>query len=802
MNKLTFDDFKKEVLTDYYTVVLSRKLSLHGRKEVLNGRAKFGILGDGKEVAQVALAKVFKKGDWRSGYYRDQTWMLAKGMITPKEIFAQLYGDTDLKNNRTHGGRLMNNHFGSRNIDAKGNWLNQTKMHNSATDISPTAGQMPRSVGLAYASKLYRENEKLHHLTQYSNKGNEVTFVSIGDASTSEGHFWETLNAGGVLQIPMAISVWDDGWGISVPKELQTTKASISEATKGFEQTAEKSGYRIYKEKGWNYPGLCKMYQEGIALCREQHCPVLFHVEEMVQPQGHSTSGSHERYKTEERLAWEQTHDPIIKMREWILEKGIADEEKLVEIENNAEEEVKAAKKEALADAYDSIIAEREELLKIANSLPESHLSLSSTKKVLDKLKAKRYPTRSDVLRATHVLSRYFSPRNEQENETKILLVKLLKRLQKENKQRFDTFLYSQSSKNPMLVAYEAPQYNDTQETLPGREILRENFHALFSKYPELVTFGEDTGKIGGVNQSLQGLQEEFGALRVTDTGIREATIIGQGIGLAMRGLRPIAEIQYFDYLMYGLQTISDDLASLHYRTVGGQAAPLIIRTRGHRLEGVWHSGSFLSMVINSIRGVYVCVPRNMTKAAGFYNTLLKGDNPALVIEPLNAYRQHEPAPQNVGEYTTPLGIPEIITEGDDITIITYGACVAVAKKAVEQLRDFDVYAELIDVQSLLPFDTNHLIVESIKKTGKVLFVDEDVPGGTTAYMMQKVLEEQGATRYLKTPAKTLTAKAHRPAYGNDGDFFSKPNDVHVFDAVYKVMNAFDAELYPDLYIE
>lgn len=796
-DRLSFEDFKNEVIADYRLAVLSRNLSLHGRREVLNGRAKFGIFGDGKEVAQIALAKSFQKGDWRSGYYRDQTMLLAVGLLTPKEFFAQLYGDTNLEHNRTHGGRLMNNHFGSRNLDAEGNPISHMQQYNSATDISPTAGQMPRSLGLAYASKLYRNNKALHDKTLYSHQGNEVTFVTIGDASTSEGHFWEVLNAAGVLQVPIAVSVWDDGWGISVPKELQTIKQSISEALQGFEKKDDKPGFHIYKAKGWDYAELCKVYAEGIRKCREEHVPVLFHIEEMTQPQGHSTSGSHERYKTKERLEWEEEFDPIKKLKNWILEKSIANQEQLENLEKEVEEEVKAAKNEAFEETYSPILAAKECFL---NFFAQIENPLPIITEIAAKMRNKKVVSRGEIITALNTSIRYFVPATASQNDLRKEMMDYLKIQSQEAEQYYNTHLYSESKRNPVNFPTVPKQYQEDGKTKPGREILRDNFDKLFEKYPELVTFGEDTGKIGGVNQSLQGLQEKYGNLRLTDAGIREATIIGQGIGLALRGLRPIAEIQYFDYLMYGLQTISDDLASLFYRTVGGQAAPLIIRTRGHRLEGVWHSGSFLSMVINSIRGIYVCVPRNMTQAAGFYNTLLQGDNPALVIEPLNAYRKHEAEPINLGEFMTPLGIPEVLEEGEDITIVTYGSCVAVAQEAVKQLYDFDISAELIDVQTLLPFDTHGIIKASIKKTGKVLFLDEDVPYGTTAYMMSKVLEEQDGAQYLKTAAKLLSAKAHRPAYGNDGDFFSKPNLIHVFDAAYEVMHNYNPELYPKLY--
>lgn len=705
--------------------------------------------------------------------------------------------DTKLENNPAHGGRLMNNHFGSRNLDAEGNPTDHMAQRNSATDISPTAGQMPRSLGLSYASKLYRNNKELHKFNLYSNKGNEVTFATIGDASTSEGHFWETLNAAGVLQVPLAVSVWDNGWGISVPKDKQTVKSSISDALRGFEKTKDKDGFLIYTAKGWDYPELCKIYAEGVKRCREEHIPVLFHIDEMTQPQGHSTSGSHERYKDAERLQFEKDFDPIERMKAWMIEKNIATAEQLEEVEKEAEQEVKLAKKEAYAEMIAPIEKAKSTFLNLYKRWKNPQ---SQIQELVTKFEQKKPVSRGDVITVLSRTVRYFFPQNEEEKALRQEMLDYLKHLNNRAKKIYNSHLYSESKRSPLNLPTVEKKYSDNTKTKPGSEILRENFDILFGKYPELVTFGEDTGKIGGVNQSLKGLQEKYGELRISDTGIREATIIGQGIGLAMRGLRPIAEIQYFDYLMYGLQTVSDDLATLFYRTVGGQSAPLIIRTRGHRLEGVWHSGSFLSMVVNSIRGVYVCVPRNMTQAAGFYNTLLQGDNPALVIEPLNGYRKHEPVPDNIGEFNTPIGIPEILEEGEDLTIVTYGACVAVAQEAIKHLYDFDISVELIDVQTLLPFDTHSIIKKSIKKTGKVLFLDEDVPYGTTAYMMTKVLEEQNGGKYLQAPPKMLSAKAHRPGYGNDGDFFSKPNVIHIFDAVYKMMHNYNPDLYPELY--
>jgi len=802
-NNISFDDFKKEILADYELANLSRQISTIGRKEVLSGKAKFGIFGDGKEIAQIALAKQFKEGDWRSGYYRDQTWMMAAGIFSAEEFFAQLFGDTNIENTPSHGGRSFNNHFGNRFIDENGKWKDLTKSKNTSADISPTAGQMPRLLGLAWASKLFRENKELHKFKQFSNKGNEVAFGSIGDASTSEGHFWETLNAAGVLQVPLAMSVWDDGFGISVPRHLQTIKDNISEALSGFEKTKTKAGFYIYKAKAWDYPSLIKMYAEGIEKCRTEQVPVLFHVTEATQPQGHSTSGSHERYKTKERLEFETEFDPIKKMREWILETKIADANELDEIEKTALEKAKDAKKSAWKKFIEPIKEEKEKLLKIVDNRGCKCVLQEQNDKVddyADDLRKILTPTKKDLFSTAKKIVRNVCSGCM----AKQTLHKELKSWLKENYEitnpRYHKYLYVEDDSSALKVKHIPAEFSENSKAVAGREILRDNFHLLFEKNPLILTFGEDTGKIGGVNQSMEGMQEKFGELRVGDTGIRETTILGQGIGVALRGLRPLVEIQYFDYLMYALQTLSDDLATTHWRTAGGQKAPVIIRTRGHRLEGIWHSGSPLSMVINSIRGVYVCVPRNMTQAAGFYNTLFAAEDAALVIEPLNGYRLHEKMPDNIGEYNVPLGVPEILEEGSDITLVTYGSCVRIAQDAISQLKEFDISIELIDVQTLLPFDIDNTILESIKKTGKVLFFDEDVPGGATAYMMQKVVEEQGAFYYLDSQPKTLTAEEHRPAYGTDGDYFSNPNAENVFETVYDMMHENNPEKFPVLY--
>jgi len=798
--KTSFD--KKDVLNDYKIAHLSRQLSLLGRKEVLTGKAKFGIFGDGKEIAQIAMAKSFKDGDWRSGYYRDQTFMMAVGLFTAEEFFAQLYGETDIELNPGNGGRSFNNHFSTRSLNEDGTWKNLMKQKNSSADISPTAGQMARWVGLGYASKLFRNIKELHQFDTLSNKGNEVAFGTIGDSSTSEGQFWESINAVGVLQVPAVIAVWDDGYGISVPKKYQTTKGSISEVLKGFERTKDKPGIAIIKGKGWDYPGLLKIFEEGTELARREHVPVLFHIEEITQPQGHSTSGSHERYKTEDRLKWEEEFDGLKKMREWIIKEKIATEDELSTIEEEVSKEAKQAKKDAWKKFKAPVKEERDKLIEIIDNrscickregYDKVGMFTNDLKKIVDPIRKDNFSTAKKILR--HVCSDCNIREKLQKD-----LSNWLDRNYEDNFERYNTKLHNESAHSALSVKEVKPEIKSDSTEVAGREILRDNWDYLFSKYPKLVTFGEDAGYIGGVNQSYEGLQKKYGELRVSDTGIREQTILGQGIGLALRGLRPVAEIQYFDYLLYALQGMSDDLATTHYRTAGGQVAPLIISTRGHRLEGIWHSGSPLSMVINSIRGVYVCVPRNMTQAAGFYNTLLEGEDPALVIEPLNGYRLREKKPENIGEYKIPLGIPEILNEGNDITLVTYGSCVRIAQDGVEQLKEFDISVELIDVQTLLPFDRKHIIGESVKKTNRVVFFDEDVPGGATSFMMQKVLEDQNAYYYLDSDPRTVTAKDHRPAYTSDGDYFSNPNAEDVFEAIYAMMNEADPKKYPELY--
>lgn len=790
---------KEDILNDYRLANLSRSLSIIGRKEVLTGKAKFGIFGAGKEVIQMALAKQFRDGDWRSGYYRDQTWMMAMGLYNSLEFFHQLYGNTNREIRGGSGGRVFNNHFAIPNINSEGRFLDLTKQKNSSSDISPTAGQMPRLLGLAYASKLFRQNKDLHRFSTLSLKGNEVAFGSIGDASTSEGYFFETMNAAGVLQVPLAVTVYDDGYGISVPKKYQTTKGSISDILKGFETEKDRPGIKIFKGKGWDYPGLIKMYEEGIAICRAEHIPVLFHVDEVTQPLGHSTSGSHERYKSEERLKWEDDFDPIKKMKEWLIESEIATAEELDNLAAEAEAEAKDSRLKGWEMFQNPIKTERDALVKIiadrscrcTEKAKEDSVDnyTEELKKVISPIRKDNFVTARKILR--NVCSSCMKSDNLKEE-----LEGWLKRNYADARISYDSFLYNETPSSVLNVKPVAPEYSENSIEVPGRQILRDNYEKLFAKYPLLVIFGEDVGNIGGVNQTLEGLQKKFGELRITDTGIREATILGQGIGLALRGMRPIAEIQYLDYLMYALQLLSDDLATTYYRTAGRMIAPLIISTRGHRLEGIWHSGSPMSMVINSVRGIYVCAPRDMTRAAGFYNTLLEGNDPTIVIEPLNGYRLKEKMPDNLGEFRIQLGIPEILNQGTDLTIVTYGSTVKIAAEAVKQLALHNISVELIDVQTLVPFDKNRMILESLKKTNRILFLDEDVPGGTTAYMMQEVIEKQGGWKFLDSPPKTLTSKDHRPAYTTDGDYFSKPSAEDVFDVIYTIMQEAEPEKY------
>jgi len=783
---------RETILADYRLANLSRFLSVTGRREVLSGKAKFGIFGDGKELIQIAIAKQFRNGDWRSGYYRDQTWMMAMGLYDSLKFFHELYGNTDRSLDPVgSGGRVFNNHFSVPNINPDGTWRDLTKQKNSSADVSPTASQMPRLLGLAYASKLFRLNPDLHQFTKLSNKGNEVAFGSIGDASTSEGHFWETINAAGVLQVPLALSVYDDGYGISVPKKYQTTKGSISEVLKGFQDEPGKPGILIFKGKGWDYPGLLKLYKKGIEICRRDQKPVLFHIEEVTQPLGHSTSGSHERYKSEERLRWEDEFDPVKRMGEWIVSEGIATQEELDALAEEASNEVKEARREAWDMFQNPIKVERDALVKIIRERKcrcSDKSKEASVDEIADELTKVLAPIRKDNFMAARKILRNICDTCLKSDTLRDQLYGWLRRNYKDAEKSYDAFLYNETPSSVLNVKPVQPVYSENSPEVPGRQILRDNYDKLFAKYPLLVTFGEDTGYIGGVNQTLEGLQKKYGELRITDTGIREATILGQGIGLALRGMRPIAEIQYLDYLMYAIQVLSDDLATTHYRSVGGMVAPLIISTRGHRLEGIWHSGSPMSMLMNSVRGVYVVAPRDMTRAAGFYNTLIEGNDPAVVIEPLNGYRLKEKMPDNIGEYRLPLGVPEVLIEGTDLTIVTYGSIVKIVAEVARQLKAHGISVELIDVQTLVPFDRKKTIVNSLKKTNRVLFLDEDVPGGTSAFMMQQVLEAQGGWYHLDSPPKTLTAKEHRPAYTTDGDYFSKPNAEDIFDTVYAMV--------------
>lgn len=788
----------ENVKTAYALAYRSREVSLLGRREVLSGRAKFGIFGDGKETAQIALAHSFKKGDWRSGYYRDQTWMFALGQTTLQQFFAQLYANVDVVAEPNSGGRLMNAHFASRSLDENGEWRDQTEMINVAADLSPTAAQMPRLVGLAYASRLYRELDELQELTKFSRNGNEVAFGTIGNASCAEGLFWEAVNAIGVLKSPAVISIWDDEYGISVHNKDQIVKENLSELLSGFQRTEDsETGYDVYTVPGWNYPAMVETYQKAVRIAREEHVPAIIHVTELTQPQGHSTSGSHERYKSAERLAWEEEHDCLRWLRNYLLDEGLATEDEIVAIEEVETKAARDAMKAAWKAKNAPIIAEAQEAAKLIGKLAR-HSEKASDLQLLSKQIAKeRIPSRASVYQAIHkalrlTVNERIAARQE--------LIAWRKQHKMDINRRYSAELISELPSSPLKIAEVKPIYSENPERIPGFQILNNNFKALFANDVRVVTFGEDVGFLGGVNQSMAGMQAEYGELRVSDTGIREATILGQAIGLALRGLRPIAEIQYLDYILYALQTMSDDLATLRWRTSGGQAAPVIIRTRGHRLEGVWHAGSPMAGVLHWVRGMHVLVPRDMTRAVGFYNTLLKGDDPALVVEPLNGYRLKEELPENLTEITIPLGVPEVLREGDDVTIVTYGALCSIVLKAAERLARLGIEVELIDVQSLLPFDVNHRIVESLKKTNRVIFLDEDVPGGATAHMMREVLEVQGGYWHLDSEPITMSSYPHRPAYGKDGAYFSKPNAEDVFDAVYEMMSEAEPAAFQPLY--
>ncbi len=803
--QLDFNSFKQQVLLDYQLACESREASLLGRKEVLTGKAKFGIFGDGKELAQIALAKQFQNGDFRSGYYRDQTLMMAISALTIEQYFAGLYAHTDVEIEPQSAGRQMGGHYATRNLDAQGQWKDLMSQKNSSSDISPTAGQMPRLLGLAQASKVYREHPTLKELEafkKFTNGGNEVAFGTIGDASTSEGPFWETMNAAGVLQVPLVMSVWDDGYGISVPRELQTTKGSISDALAGFQRNADQKGFEIFVTKGWDYPHLCETYEKAVQIARTEHVPVLVHVKEVNQPQGHSTSGSHERYKSDERLAWESEFDCIAKFKEWILsfaQKGLvlATEEELEAISTAAKERIRTAKNSAWQAFTNDILQDKQELLELLNRFEHKHPLYLQATTLQQQLSKEKDSIRRDLLSATRLLLRQSI---QDQSPERYALANWVGRIQLKAQDRYSSYLHSNSTENISKVQKVEVAYSSETQLEDGRIILRENYRKILETRPEVLVFGEDAGKIGGVNQSLEGLQEQFGNLRVSDTGIRECTIIGQGIGMAMRGLRPIAEIQYLDYLLYGIQIMSDDLATVQYRTKGGQKAPLIVSTRGHRLEGIWHSGSPMGMIINSLRGVHVCVPRNMTKAAAFYNTLLQADEPALVIEPLNGYRTKERMPLNFGAFTEPLGVPEIVQEGTDLTLVSYGSTFNICELAVAQLADLGVSVELIDAQTLLPFDIHHLIGQSLAKTNALLIVDEDVSSGASAFMLDQILVKQNGYQHLDLAPQTMAAKDHRPAYGSDGDYFSKPNLDDIIEKVLEMMHDLDPESFPKVY--
>jgi len=792
---MTFEDFKKEVLNDYKIATTSRECSLLGRREVLTGKAKFGIFGDGKEVPQLALAKAFKNGDFRSGYYRDQTFMMAIGEMTIEQFFAGLYGHTDLAHDPMSAGRQMGGHFATHSLDENGQWKDLTQQKNSSADISPTAGQMPRLLGLAQASKIYRNVSVLPKKNKFSENGNEIAWGTIGNASTSEGLFFETINAAGVLQVPMVMSVWDDEYGISVHAKYQTTKENISEILKGFQRDDNNNGYEIFTVLGWDYAALVSTYQRAAQIAREEHVPVLIHVKELTQPQGHSTSGSHERYKNAERLAWETEFDCLAQMRLWMIANTIATAEELDEIDTTAKKEVLEGKKAAWNAFVEPIKKEQTELITLLETIAATSVNRVFIQKYTNDLKEIKEPIRKDILTISRKILRMIVGEKSQP-----LLATWITNYTNTIQPKFSSHLFSESAQNVFSVKEVLPTYDASSEDVDARLVLRDNFDTLFAKYPEVLIFGEDSGNIGDVNQGLEGMQEKFGELRVADVGIREATILGQGIGMAMRGLRPIAEIQYLDYLLYAIQIMSDDLATLQYRTKGRQKAPLIIRTRGHRLEGVWHSGSPMGMIINAVRGIHVLVPRNMTKAAGFYNTLLETDEPALIVECLNGYRLKEKMPLNLGEFKTPVGIVETIRSGTDITIVSYGSTLRLVEQAAKELQEVGINCEIIDIQSLLPFDINHDIKKSLSQTNRLLVVDEDVPGGASAFILQQILDVQNGYDYLDSKPQTLASKAHRPAYGTDGDYFSKPSSEDIFEKVYAMMNEVNPNDYPSLY--
>ena len=793
--QISFDEFKSEIIADYKIAVTSRECSLLGRREVLTGKAKFGIFGDGKELPQIAMAKAFNEGDFRSGYYRDQTFMMALDLLTPKDLFHGLYATTDIEKEPMSAGRQMGGHFVTHSLNEDGSWKNLTKQYNSSADISPTAAQMPRLLGLAQASKVYRSEKNING-NLFSVQGNEVAWGTIGNASTSEGLFFETINAGGVLQVPMVVSVWDDEYGISVHAKHQTTKESISEILKGFQKEEGTNGYEIFKVNGWDYPALVKTYQEAALIAREKHIPVIIHVVELTQPQGHSTSGSHERYKSDDRLIWEKEQDCNVKFRSWILENGFAEEESLLQIEKDIKRDVRNAKKEAWSEFLTPHLAYKKDLVKVLRSVSENTQNKAAIISILNDLIAIEEPIKKDLAAKARLVLRGLIGEQSKERE---MLKNWLLRFMTEMQPIYSAHLYSEHENKATNISAVQPTYSKDAPMVDGRLILRDNFDLLLGKYPEFLIFGEDSGTIGDVNQGLEGLQKKYGETRVADTGIREASIIGQGIGMALRGLRPIAEIQYLDYMLYALQTLSDDLASLRYRTFGKQKAPLIVRTRGHRLEGIWHSGSQMGGLIHFLRGMYILTPRNMTVAAGFYNTLMKSDEPAIVIESLNGYRLKEPMPNNLTEICTPIGVVDILKEGKDITVLSYGSTLRIVEQVIGSLQNYDIDVELIDAQTLLPFDLKHEVLESVKKTNRLIVIDEDVPGGCAAYLMQEIIEKQGAFKYLDAPPITLTAKAHRPAYASDGDYFSKPNAEDIFESIYNIMHESNPSAYPEL---
>ena len=791
---LTFQDFKTEVLSDYKIAITSRECSLLGRKEVLTGKAKFGIFGDGKEVPQLAMAKAFQNGDFRSGYYRDQTFMMAIGEMTIQQFFAGLYGHTDINHDPMSAGRQMGGHFATHSLNENGNWKNLLSQKNSSADISPTAGQMPRLLGLAQASKIYRNVSGID-TTNFSENGNEIAWGTIGNASTSEGLFFETINAAGVLQVPMVMSVWDDEYGISVHAKHQTTKENISEILSGFQRNENEEGFEIFRAKGWDYASLIEIYQKAAQIARTEHVPVLIHVQELTQPQGHSTSGSHERYKNSDRLAWEADFDCLRQMKLWMIAMNIASPEELQEIDETTKKEVLEGKKAAWNAFIAPVKEEQNQLVSLLEKVANSNDNRVFIEKQISDLKSIKEPIRKEILTTARKVLRMIVGDHNQ-SELSSWIVNYTAKIQT----KFSSHLFSQSDKNVFSVKEVLPTYDNNADLEDARLVIRDNFDAIFTKYPECLIFGEDAGNIGDVNQGLEGMQEKYGELRVADVGIREASILGQGIGMAMRGLRPIAEIQYLDYLLYAIQIMSDDLATLQYRTAGKQKSPLIIRTRGHRLEGVWHSGSPMGMIINAVRGIHVLVPRNMTKAAGFYNTLLECDEPALVIECLNGYRLKEKMPTNLGEFKTPIGVVETIKEGKDITLVSYGSTLRLVEQAAKELLEIGIDCEVIDIQSLLPFDVNHDIAKSLAKTNRLLVIDEDVPGGGSAFILQQIIDEQNGYKYLDSKPETLASKAHRPAYGTDGDYFSKPSIEDIYEKIYGMMNEVNPKKYPSLY--